>query len=72
LISLPALQRVAHYQGCYSSIATGAFFTLPFGQSHSTDDPKTTRTVWNTLASAPDQGDGLIMQEGDEWRQQVL
>ncbi|MEX5624147.1 hypothetical protein ABFV62_28885, partial [Pseudomonas syringae] len=29
----------------------------------------TAQAVWNTLATAPDQGDGFIMHKGDEWRQ---
>ncbi|MBV6286904.1 hypothetical protein [Pseudomonas aegrilactucae] len=58
----PALLHVAIYQGCYSSVATGAFFTLPFGQSLSTDSPKPLELPGTPFASAPDQGDGLIMQ----------
>jgi hypothetical protein len=46
------------------------FLTLPFGQIPS---PRTAcvtaQAVWNTLATAPDQGDGLIMHKADERRQ---
>jgi len=60
---------VARYQGCYRSIATGAFSRCLLDSSLSTDGCVTAQAVWNTLATAPDQGDGFIMPKADRRRQ---